>query len=608
MPSFEQYFAIRRMAGAAFSADGRDLLYAIDTSGQFNLWRHPLEGGCPEQLTAFDRGTVRMFAVSRDARHLALLVDQDGDERYQVYLLPAEGGWPRRLTPRDDVQYLFTPGAFSPDGRRLAYAGTESRPTDMEPLVAELETGATRPVASAPGRNRYPVGWSPDGSQLLVLDQEGNTQANLYLVRPEDPEAEPQLLTPHEGEAIYSPGPWKKDGSGFFLLTNQEREFTGLAFYHLAERRMEWLATPDWDVEEVALGADERHLAYTVNEAGVSRLHVLDLAAGEELDLPPIPQGVIRSLDASPRRGSVQLSFLLARGSQPADAYLLDVPEGELRRLTRNHLGGLRRSDLVEPELVHFTSFDGREIPAWLYRPRAAEGGRRAAALLSIHGGPESQERPLYMYGGLYQVLLDRGIAVLAPNIRGSTGYGKSYQKLIHRDWGGGELRDLEAAVRWLRGQPWVDPARIGVFGGSFGGFATLSCVTRLPEYWACGVSLMGPSNLVTFTRAVPPSWRKEMANWVGDPDEDREMLLERSPITYVDRVRCPMLIIQGAQDFRVVKSESDQMVEALRGRGLEVEYRVFEDEGHGFTRRSNQEKAYREVVDFLVRHLVAQG
>ncbi|MBX5465168.1 MAG: S9 family peptidase [Clostridia bacterium] len=605
MPSFEQYYAIRRVSRVGFGADGRDLFYVIDTSGQFNLWRHPLRGGCPEQLTSFDRGTVRAFQLSRDGRRLALLADQDGDERYQLYLMEPEGGWPRRITTRDDVQYLLAGGAFSPDGRRLAFAGTESRPTDMEPLILDVESGEVRSAGGAPGRNRYPAGWSPDGSSLLVLDQEGNTQANLYLLRLDEPGAEPELLTPHEGEAVYAPGPWLEDGSGFFLISDQGRDFAGLAFYRLAERRLEWLATPSWDVQEVTLSADERYLAYTVNEDGVSRLHVLDRATGREPELPSLPDGVLYSLEASPRPGSGELCLLLARASRPADVYVLDFLEGELRRLTRNQLGGLSASDLVEPEKVRFTSFDGRSVPAWLYRPRAAGEGRRVPAILSIHGGPESQELPMYMYGGLYQVLLDRGIAVLAPNIRGSTGYGRSYQKLIHHDWGGGELRDLEAAVRWLREQPWVDPGRIGVFGGSFGGFATLSCVTRLPEYWACGVSLMGPSNLVTFARAVPPSWRKWMAAWMGDPESERDFLLERSPITYVDQVRCPMLIVQGARDFRVVQAESEQMVEALRARGLEVEYLLFEDEGHGFMKRSNQERAWRSVVDFLTRHLL---
>jgi dipeptidyl aminopeptidase/acylaminoacyl peptidase len=188
--------------------------------------------------------------------------------------------------------------------------------------------------------------------------------------------------------------------------------------------------------------------------------------------------------------------------------------------------------------------------------------------------------------------------------VRGSTGYGSTYQKLIHRDWGGAELRDMEHAALYLRGLPWVDPARLGVFGGSFGGFATLSCVARLPEYWAAAVDIVGPSNLLTFVRAVPPAWKRLMKGWVGDPDEDAEMLRERSPITYVENVRAPLLVIQGANDPRVVKPESDQMVERLRELGRTVEYMVFEDEGHGFTKTANMLKALKATAEWLEKHL----
>jgi dipeptidyl aminopeptidase/acylaminoacyl peptidase len=195
-------------------------------------------------------------------------------------------------------------------------------------------------------------------------------------------------------------------------------------------------------------------------------------------------------------------------------------------------------------------------------------------------------------------------IGVLATNIRGSTGYGKTYQKLIHRDFGGADLLDWEHAALYLRGLPWVDPARLGVFGGSYGGFATLSCVTRLPEYWAAAVDIVGPSNLITFARAVPPAWKRMMKQWVGDPDEDAEMLRERSPITYVDNVRAPLLVIQGANDPRVVKPESDQMVERLRELGRTVEYMVFDDEGHGFTKTANSLKALKASAEWLEKHL----
>src|SRR5690606_30589604 len=262
-------------------------------------------------------------------------------------------------------------------------------------------------------------------------------------------------------------------------------------------------------------------------------------------------------------------------------------------------------ADMTRPELIRYPSFD-REIPAFLYRPTGGAG--KLPVLLSIHGGPEAQERPQYLYAGFYQYLASRGIAVLAPNIRGSTGYGKSYQKLIHRDFGGDELRDLEHAAKWLQAQEWVDPARIGVFGGSFGGFATLSCVSRLPEYWACGVDIVGPSNLITFAQSVPPTWRDFMAEWVGDPERDAELLRERSPITYVDQIRAPLLVIQGAKDPRVHRNESEQMVARLRELGREVEYLLFEDEGHGFTKRANNLKAFRAAAEFFERKLLGPG
>jgi dipeptidyl aminopeptidase/acylaminoacyl peptidase len=226
--------------------------------------------------------------------------------------------------------------------------------------------------------------------------------------------------------------------------------------------------------------------------------------------------------------------------------------------------------------------------------------------VIAIHGGPEAQEQPLYQ--PLYQYLLSRGIAVLATNIRGSTGYGKSYQRLIQRDWGGGDLKDWDHAVKWLKEQDWADSDRIGVFGGSYGGFAVLSCVTRLPDHWAAAVDIFGPSNLVTFARAVPPTWKRMMKRFVGDPDEDAEMLTERSPLTYIDNVKAPLLVIQGATDPRVVKPESDQLVEKLRSMGRTVEYEVFDDEGHGFTKRPNELRAMRLSAEWLERYLLSES
>jgi len=232
-------------------------------------------------------------------------------------------------------------------------------------------------------------------------------------------------------------------------------------------------------------------------------------------------------------------------------------------------------------------------------------GGDKFGAVLSIHGGPTAQERLTYAYAGLYQYLANNGIAVLAPNFRGSTGYGKSFEKKIYHDWGGNELKDLEYAIKWLISQNWekgIDANRIGVFGDSFGGFATLSCITRLPQYnWKAAVDIVGPSNLVTFAKSVPEHWKRFMGELVGDPEKE-DFLNERSPITYVDNIEATinLLIIQGANDPRVVKNESDQIVEGLRNKGTGVEYMVFDDEGHGFTKYSNLIKALKKSAEFL--------
>jgi len=290
---------------------------------------------------------------------------------------------------------------------------------------------------------------------------------------------------------------------------------------------------------------------------------------------------------------------LIATGARPINVASVDLTDGGVTWLTDT--ASKNAFTPVEPTLVHFPTHDGRDIPAWVYMP---PGDGPFPVVLSIHGGPEAQDRPSYNYGGLYQFLVGQGIAVLAPNIRGSNGYGRTYQRLILRDWGGGDLGDFEAAARWLQAQSWCKPDRIGVFGGSYGGFATLSCLSRLPRYFACGVDIVGPSNLVTLAKSVPPTWRAMMASWVGDPETEAEFLLSRSPITYAHQIVAPLFVIQGANDPRVKQAESDSIVQALRDRGVEVRYDVYADEGHGFTRKENEAKGMGDSGDFLVHHL----
>jgi dipeptidyl aminopeptidase/acylaminoacyl peptidase len=596
-PRFEQFFALRRtyfLNNLAFSPDSRHISYVHDGSGQFNLWSSPVEGGFPRQLTTQDENAVRHHRWTPSG--IVLELDHQGAEQWQLNTLPADGvGWPRAVTDRDDVQYQI--GPVADDGRRLLFCGNQERAADMSIYLLDIADGERTLVLDGEKRQFYPGVWHPDGNRAAILDVLGNTDQHAYLFDLDGGAL--RALTPHEDEQFNQPVGFSADGRRLYNLTDRGAEHNFLESIDLATGSREPVIKAGWDVEHVELSADRRRAGYTINEDGYSRFHMRDLDGGRELPFPDMPQGVCSQYAVSPDGRLV--AALVATGTRVFDLYVADVDAGTVTRVTDNFLGGIPESELVEPELVHYPTFDGKRVPAWLYRPLGATG--RLPVLLSIHGGPEVQERThVTRSSSFYQYLLTRGIAVLAPNIRGSTGYGKSYQRLIHRDWGGDELKDIEHAAMWLREQAWVDRERIAVYGASFGGFATLSAMTRLPDYWRCGIDLVGPSNLVTFAKAVPPHWRALMKTWVGDPEEDFDFLMSRSPITYVEQIKAPLLVLQGAHDPRCVKPESDQMVEKLRSAGQEVEYHVFEDEGHDFSKRANQLKAYRIIAAFLFK------
>lgn len=599
--TFDQFTAIRRYQSAlAFAPDGSEIAYSVNTSGQFNLWRQSSDGGYPHQVTLLDDQAVREINWSPDGATLLYTADRDGDEFTQVFFVPAAGGQPEQIPSEPNVQhFLGWAQSWSPDGQSIVYAGNDREPTEQDVIVRDVRTGENRRLMAGDGIF-YPTGWSPDGRYLLVLELHSNTNMDIHLIDVDDGSS--RHLTEHEDDVMYVPAGWAPDSSGFYLLTDEGREFSGLGFYDLAIDAWEWRETPEWDIENAAVSDDGRWLVWSVNEDGYSRILAQDLSTDSEAVRLELPEGVLDIMTLS-REGN-KLGVLWEQPCYPEELFVADLASGVVKQITHGALGGIDAQDLTQPELIRYPTFDGREIPAFLYRPADATG--KVPVVLSIHGGPESQERPTYMYSGLYQYLASRGIAVLAPNIRGSTGYGKSYQTLIHHDWGGDELKDLKAAAEYLRSCDWVDPDRIGVYGGSFGGFATLSCVSRLPDYWAAAVDLVGPSNLVTFAKAVPPTWRRMMAKWVGDPETEVDFLMERSPISYVDQITAPLFVIQGANDPRVVKAESDQIVERLRERGVEVRYDIYEDEGHGFTKRENELKAFRDIATFLEEHLAS--
>ncbi|MGB8189059.1 MAG: prolyl oligopeptidase family serine peptidase, partial [Nitrososphaeraceae archaeon] len=391
----------------------------------------------------------------------------------------------------------------------------------------------------------------------------------------------------------------------FYVVTDLNREHAGLALYDVNKSELEWILTPEHDIESVDISKDGKVLAWTENVNGYSNIYIKKTRNEEIQEVSELSKvGVIGALKISP--DGQRIGAIMTTPKSPSNIYMIDLESKKVDRLTQSLLGNIPERKMIQPELIKYKSFDGLEIQAFIYKPRNLRN-RRLGAILSIHGGPTAQEGPTYAYAGFYQYLANNGLAVIAPNFRGSTGYGKSFERKIYHDWGGDELKDLEYAIKWLISQNWIDADRIGVFGASFGGFATLSCISRLPKYnWKAAVDLFGPSNLVTFVKAVPDHWKRFMGQLVGDPETEESFLKERSPITYVNNIEgtINLLIIQGANDPRVVKNESDQIVERLRKKWTGVEYMVFDDEGHGSTKYSNLIMALKKSAEFLTNKL----
>lgn len=588
-------FVPQRRLGAytlALSPDGKTVAYADDRSGQFNVVVERIDGGDPKRLTSFTDHAVKRITWHPDGRTLYFAADIDGRENMQLFRIGADGSGLAALTDTPEATfYLDTPcRPFSPDGRRLAYAADDRDPRVQDVLVRDLDTGEVRRVYTDGGRMLHGY-WSPDGKQLTAADiVVPYAEHIVYAVDVASGEA--RRLTPPGAQGTCWLGPWLPDGSGFLVRSTFGREFQGLAVMDAQTGGLSWLDTPDWDVEEAVLSADGRTLLWTVNVEGATELRARDVVSGADLAVPRLPLGEGWALNVSADGRRAVLLFTTPR--RPWSVLVVELAAGEVRWL--DDAGDIPNS--VEPTLVRYATADGASIPAYAYRPDV-EGP--VPVVLAIHGGPSSQERP--GYNPLYQYLVANGVAVVAPNVRGSRGYGRAYQMILDRDWGGVDLRDFAETAAFLAAQEWVD--RIALFGRSYGGFAVLSCLSRLPEVgWAAGVSWCGMSNLVTLAKAAPPTWRFQVAAQIGDHETDAAFLTSRSPVTFADAIRAPLFVLQGANDRRVPRHEADQIVDRLRARGVEVRYDVYADEGHGFSKRENDLKATADAADFLLVHL----
>jgi len=595
-----QYQNARAASLLDVAEDGSAVLVAtrFGSTSQLHLVDRPL--AMREQITFFEEPVGQAFLQPGDPRTVWLLRDAGGGEVYQIHRLDRRTG---RADLVSDGRSRHRDAIISPDGRSIAWASTARNGKDTDVWLAEVARPREARLLVQGEGIFLPVDFSPDGKRLLVTQFRAITDADLHLVEAQN--GERRQLTPAGSAASVRQAAFSADGRKVWLVTDRWSDWNELYLLDPArpgEKPRSVTGSIPWDVEGLAVSRDGTRVAVAVNADGLSRLYLFEPRSGR-LSPADIPAGVVGRLRFPARRSS-SLFFSLNQARSPSDVWQLDLSTRKVTRWTRSEMGGLDPDRLVDPQLVRYPSADGLAIPAFLYRPPARFPGRRPVVVV-WHGGPEGQSRPLFT--PLHQFLAaELGLAVLLPNIRGSEGYGKAYLGLddgIRRE---ASLGDIGATLDFVGSDPALDPDRVAVYGGSYGGYLALATLAFHPGRVRAGVDVVGISSIPTFlesTQAYRRDWRR--AEYGDERDLAVRSVLERiSPLHHVGRIDAQLFVQQGQNDPRVPRSEAEQIVQAVRQRGQEVWYLLAENEGHGFARKENRDYAQLAAVFFLQRAL----
>jgi len=592
-------YGMASAAGLAWSPDGRSVLISSDVTGVFNAYALPIDGSAPVPLTS--SGTVATFAESYFPTDARVLLTADsgggGSELTHVYVRELDGTV-RDLTPGDNVKADLVGWA---QDRSVFWITSNARdPAVFDLYAVNPATYEMTPVFENPGMFISAV--SPDGRWIALEKPVTSANSDVYLVDLRG-DGQPQLITPHDGDVAHGVYGFTPDGSGLIYATNEHGEFNQAWRYDLATgARAPYLAA-DWDVSAVTFSPSGRYRVSAINADASTELTLLDMRSGEPVELHGLPDGDIGAIRFSPDES--RMAFTVASDTSPSDIFVADLSTGETRRLTTALNPAINEADLVEATIVRYRSFDGLEIPSVLYRPKGASADNPVPAIVLVHGGPGGQTRR--GYSAMIQHLVNHGYAVLGANNRGSSGYGKTFFHMDDRRHGEEDLRDIVAGGDWLRAQDWVADDQVAVMGGSYGGYITAAALAFHPEAFEAGVNIFGVTNWVRTLQSIPPWWgaqRAALYDEMGDPATDAERHRRISPLFHAANIRRPMLVVQGANDPRVLQVESDELVAAVRANNVPVEYVLFPDEGHGFLRRANRITAQEAFLEFLNQHV----
>jgi len=604
--AIQKLYMTRNIGGSSWSPDSKQVAFVTNISGRNNIWLVPATGGWATQLTVSEQRQVSP-AWSPDGSWIAYASDYDGNEQWDIFLVSPKSGEVVNLTTTKEISEESP--VWSPDSKQIAFTAKPKSGSSYEIDLMDVYSRRVKHVTqnTPKGRSNFAPIFSRDGKFIVFTQADaGEKDANIFIV--DLASGKTTNLTPHEGEQTFRASDISPDGKTILITSNAHNWYDNVGLLDIATRKIEWLTDDKWEINARAFSPDGRVVTWAANVDGNTNLYLYDLTT-HKAEMLPLDAGV-NSFAGNHSPYTPDGSKLLYNHNGPTapnDVWTYDLKSKSTQQITHSLVAGIRSSDMVEPYLVHFPSRDGKwMISAFVYVPNNITRNGKFPAIVYIHGGPTGQF--VNSFNRAIQYLVNQGYLVIAPNFRGSTGYGKEFMRANYRDEGGGDLADIVDAAEWIAKSGFVDPKKLVSMGGSYGGYLTMMAVTKYPEMWGAGVAIVPYTNWFTELATEDPAIREYDISIMGDPVENKALYEDRSPINFIDRIKAPILLIAGGNDVRDPRGESEQVAAAIKKKGGVVQIKIYENEGHQFSRIENQIDAYQRVSDFLKVRVPSPG
>ncbi|MFT7073208.1 alpha/beta fold hydrolase [Patiriisocius sp. Uisw_017] len=590
-----QFMDNENASANGYSSDKSKVLMTSNRSGIYNMYTTIATGGELIPVTKSDSASIYGISYFPEDDRILFRMDGNGDEIYKIYM--KDGETIKALTPTEKVRALFR--GWSKDGKSFYYGSNERDPRYTDHYEMDLETLSPKMIYQIEEGFDF-AGMTDDKKHIALVSPINTNDTDLYILN-----TETGIKTKiNDAQSGNSPQYISPDGKAMYYSTDDGGEFSYVMKYDIETGAKEKVVERDWDINGYSFSENGKYQTTFINEDAKNSLEITEIATGKTLELPSVENKEITDVSFSRDEDAVLLR--MGESSTPSDSYSYNLKTKEFSRLTENLNNEINQEDLVSAEVIRYKSFDGVEIPAIYYQPKQATKESPVPALVWVHGGPGGQSRQ--GFNSTIQYLVNHGYAVLAVNNRGSSGYGKTFYQMDDQNHGDKDLKDCVEGKNWLASRDVIDGERIGIIGGSYGGYMTMAALTYAPEEFNVGVNIFGVTNWLRTLKSIPPWWesfKEALYTEMGDPNTaDSIRLRQISPLFHTDKVTKPLMVLQGAQDPRVLQVESDEIVEGVRKNGVPVEYVLFEDEGHGFVKKENQIEAYGKIKKFLDKYL----